>query len=114
MMAAGRWYALSYLLWRYAKAPTQEDLDHDSVCIVCRSEMDVKTALKLPCGHCMHTECIGQWTAKRPVCPICGIDLNKQLFRVADRQEAFGAHRPQKEAVVDLGPVQQTVEIAEG
>lgn len=58
---------------------TQEDLEHDSICIFCRIPMEIGTAKKLPCGHCLHLECLERWIGQQVKCPVCSYDLSQVL-----------------------------------
>lgn len=56
--------------------PTEEDIQHDDICIICRQQMTQDTAKKLPCSHCCHTYCLERWIVKNPQCPLCKSDLS--------------------------------------
>ena len=55
--------------------PTQQDLDRDNVCIVCREEMSLQDDVqklvpkKLKCGHCFHFKCLRSWLERQQSCP---------------------------------------------
>lgn len=67
---------------RYPDA-TQQDLDQENTCIICREDMRVwdlnanPGALdrirpkKLPCGHILHLGCLKSWLERQQVCPTC-------------------------------------------
>ena len=47
-----------------------------STCAICQEEMIATTdALKLPCGHCFHEECLTKWLGKQHTCPTCRAKL---------------------------------------
>ena len=52
-------------------SPTQEEIDADDICIICRTQMSVSDSKKLPCGHIFHKDCIIQWFSNKGVCPTC-------------------------------------------
>ncbi|KAJ5071881.1 ring zinc finger protein [Anaeramoeba ignava] len=56
-------------------SPTQEDLDHDNICIICREEMTISNSCKLPCTHCFHRVCLRRWFKQKRKCPTCDLDL---------------------------------------
>lgn len=78
-------------LMRYRKAlqdmnkypdATQEDLDREDTCIICREEMrpwdpsvvgavERSRPKKLPCGHILHFGCLKGWLERQQVCPTC-------------------------------------------
>ena len=46
--------------------------DHHTSCAVCIQEMMAEElAVKLPCGHHFHEECIRTWLRKQHTCPTC-------------------------------------------
>ena len=51
--------------------PTQEEVDVDNTCIICRTPMTVEDSKKLPCGHIFHKDCIIQWFSTNNQCPTC-------------------------------------------
>jgi hypothetical protein len=51
---------------------TKEDIERESICLVCRGEMTVLDARKMDCGYCLHRDCLRSWMKRRPVCPACG------------------------------------------
>jgi len=43
----------------------------DSNCAICLSEVEVgEVVAQLPCGHCFHEACIGNWLATGGICPM--------------------------------------------
>lgn len=67
---------------RYPDA-TQEELDQENTCIICREDMrvwdlnanpgalDRTRPKKLPCGHILHLGCLKSWLERQQVCPTC-------------------------------------------
>ncbi|KAH8842046.1 hypothetical protein MCOR27_003953 [Pyricularia oryzae] len=66
---------------RYPDA-TEEDLNRENTCIICREEMHPWNAndaariertrpKKLPCGHILHFGCLKSWLERQQVCPTC-------------------------------------------
>jgi uncharacterized protein YbaR (Trm112 family) len=51
-------------------------LERRLACPVCREDFAVGTpAVRLPCTHVYHKECIVEWLAKRSTCPLCRYQL---------------------------------------
>jgi hypothetical protein len=73
----GNWRRIELLLSRYGQTPTAGDLERHGICIICRGEMVAKGALKLVCGHCVHRDCLEQWTLSQERCPTCRINLRE-------------------------------------
>jgi E3 ubiquitin-protein ligase synoviolin len=72
----------------YPNATTQELLETDNVCIICREEMVGTTVIngqvihppsglskKLPCGHIFHVSCLRSWFQRQQTCPTCRLDV---------------------------------------
>jgi E3 ubiquitin-protein ligase synoviolin len=73
-------------------SPTQEEIDEDSSCIICRDEMTVETTKRLPgCGHLFHKSCLREWLVQQQSCPTCRGDIaamearQRQADNVAER-----------------------------
>lgn len=50
--------------------------DHENSCSVCKDLFEVKqTAIKLPCKHTYHDDCIMPWLKERNSCPTCRFEL---------------------------------------
>ena len=61
-----------------------------SVCMEALEEGDV--CAELPCGHVFHRECVTEWLALRPSCPICREDTGEALERAGENEnEGEGA-----------------------
>lgn len=52
---------------------TQEELDRDRICIICRERME--EGKKLPCGHVFHLACLRLWLQQQQSCPTCRADI---------------------------------------
>ncbi|ETS80039.1 hypothetical protein PFICI_07568 [Pestalotiopsis fici W106-1] len=61
---------------------TQDELEREDTCIICREEMRPWDAAnpgaversrpkKLPCGHILHLGCLKGWLERQQVCPTC-------------------------------------------
>eukprot|EP00019_Armaparvus_languidus_P005718 CAMPEP_0168596922 /NCGR_PEP_ID=MMETSP0420-20121227/10304_1 /TAXON_ID=498008 /ORGANISM="Pessonella sp." /LENGTH=696 /DNA_ID=CAMNT_0008633569 /DNA_START=35 /DNA_END=2122 /DNA_ORIENTATION=- len=48
----------------------------DDVCIICREEM--LEGRRLPCGHCIHTECLQSWLQRKQDCPTCRLSVLRE------------------------------------
>jgi hypothetical protein len=66
---------------------TEDDLEKDDTCMVCRVTMQTGDARKLPCGHCLHSECLERWIGQQTKCPTCKADL-KNCLEEAERNAA--------------------------
>jgi hypothetical protein len=50
----------------------KEENDSDVKCLVCQCDYEQDEDLRrLPCGHCFHSDCVGQWLAEKDFCPYC-------------------------------------------
>ncbi|KDO16463.1 hypothetical protein SPRG_18013 [Saprolegnia parasitica CBS 223.65] len=49
----------------------------DDECVICMGAM--KDAVKLPCGHLFHTNCIDAWLRMRSTCPTCRHRLQNEF-----------------------------------
>ena len=89
--------AVSGMDARYPDASPAELHQADSVCIVCRDEMEM--GKKLPCGHILHVECLRSWLQQDPTCPLCRKSvIIEDLYRSDPPQyyaeyQRFVAHR---------------------
>lgn len=55
---------------------TEEELNSDNTCIICREEMvPGNSAKKLPCGHIFHAACLRSWFQRQQTCPTCRLDV---------------------------------------
>ncbi len=53
-----------------------EQLEKDSICIICFEELDEEEVGKLEnCEHIFHKRCIKKWLEENPICPICRTDI---------------------------------------
>jgi hypothetical protein len=50
---------------------SEQDIERDPICLVCRAEMHVGEARVLGCGHCFHAECLERWLDRQHTCPLC-------------------------------------------
>uniref|UniRef100_A0A7S3RC64 RING-type domain-containing protein n=1 Tax=Strombidinopsis acuminata TaxID=141414 RepID=A0A7S3RC64_9SPIT len=56
--------------------------DHRTSCAVCMEELVASTlAVKLPCSHLFHTECLRVWLSKQHTCPTCRAKLPTRAER---------------------------------
>jgi hypothetical protein len=88
------WIRLQRVIATKLAPPTPEELAERSVCIVCRAEMDTNSARKLPCGHCLHMDCLERWLGQQSRCPVCESDLSRLI---ADQQVTVPEHAPEPE-----------------
>ncbi|CAK9187935.1 unnamed protein product, partial [Ilex paraguariensis] len=61
---------------------TGKDLVMFTECAVCLDEIesDQPTRLIPSCNHGYHLQCADTWLSKNPVCPVCRVKLDPQLF----------------------------------
>ncbi len=55
-----------------------DDLQEDSnkECTICYGDHTIgSSAVKLPCGHIYHNECLVPWLQKSASCPVCRYEL---------------------------------------
>jgi hypothetical protein len=50
----------------------------NTVCAICQESVTTATRIR-QCGHCFHGDCIGQWLAMNPRCPVCRHDIRNPL-----------------------------------
>lgn len=84
-----RWKHMISALQSVLPDVDENDLKKDDTCIVCRAEMTPKDAKRLPCGHCIHTECLEKWTKDHTICPLCQNDMAQLLAnagKIADNK----------------------------
>ncbi|KAF5723863.1 e3 ubiquitin ligase synoviolin [Fusarium mundagurra] len=111
---------------RYPDA-TQEELEREDTCIICREEMrpwdpennpgamDRIRPKKLPCGHILHLGCLKSWLERQQVCPTCRspVTLGETAPRAGQNRAAglrieLGGRRPANQPAANPGdaPVQ--------
>ncbi|XP_074604705.1 E3 ubiquitin-protein ligase synoviolin B-like [Brevipalpus obovatus] len=60
----------------YPNATTEDLVNNDNICIICREEMTSNgTAKKLPCNHIFHISCLRSWFQRQQTCPTCRMDV---------------------------------------
>ena len=63
--------------------PTEEELEEEHTCIICRDDMTVENTKRLPgCGHLFHKSCLREWLVQQQSCPTCRGDI----FVMQERQ----------------------------
>jgi hypothetical protein len=63
-----------------------------STCAICQEEMIATTeALKLPCGHTFHEDCLTKWLGKQHTCPTCRAKLPEKHAAPAPAPAAAAA-----------------------
>eukprot|EP00041_Stephanoeca_diplocostata_P020314 m.452383 g.452383 ORF g.452383 m.452383 type:complete len:701 (+) comp21540_c0_seq1:124-2226(+) len=77
------------LLDKYPEATAEQIAQVDSVCVICRDEMEAGTGVKrLPCGHIFHQKCLRTWLHQQQICAICRADVLEM-----DQNHARHLHR---------------------
>ncbi|CAH8484881.1 unnamed protein product [Schistosoma turkestanicum] len=102
---------------------TPDDLasSSDTVCIICREEMNVPTdsppsaaisALKkLPCSHIFHVTCLRSWFQRQQTCPTCRMDVIREArLQEVQRQQPLrpGATNAQPDSSTTSGSSSST------
>jgi len=83
------------------KNPTEEELEKERICIICRDEMTVETAKRLPgCGHIMHKSCLREWLVQQQTCPTCRGDISEMEAK-EKQQELVDARRQEQQQEQD-------------
>mmetsp|Transcript_18949 Transcript_18949/g.43970 ORF Transcript_18949/g.43970 Transcript_18949/m.43970 type:complete len:566 (-) Transcript_18949:454-2151(-) len=78
------------------ESPTEEELEKERICIICREEMTVETAKKLPgCGHIFRKSCLREWLVQQQTCPTCRGDIS--VMEARQRQQEQSNARAQEE-----------------
>jgi E3 ubiquitin-protein ligase BIG BROTHER-like protein len=48
----------------------------DDPCVVCQLEFEAEdSAIKLPCSHVFHVECLRPWLSRSKKCPYCSVEV---------------------------------------
>jgi E3 ubiquitin-protein ligase synoviolin len=93
-----KWVKLRKAISERLPRADESQLGEDCMCIVCRGEMTAGNSRMLPCGHCMHDECLERWCGQRSNCPVCQCDLTVILHKRPPEGEEEEAV-PEAEAV---------------
>jgi len=76
---------------------TASDLEREcNECVICLEKMAVgDAALRIPCGHLFHKECLRTWLASSNQCPVCRYELPTEdpAYDIG-RHERMMARRP--------------------
>ncbi|OHT17049.1 hypothetical protein TRFO_12765 [Tritrichomonas foetus] len=75
-----KWVGLCKQINTSLESPTDEELENNDICIICRMKMNKNDSKKIPCGHCFHTDCLSIWVGTQQKCPICSSDIST-LFK---------------------------------
>lgn len=55
---------------------TADDLNEEQDCAVCKDEFNEgDEAMKMPCKHIFHPDCIKPWLELHNSCPVCRFEL---------------------------------------
>ncbi len=52
-----------------------EQLEKDSICIICFEELEEEVGKLENCEHTFHKKCIKKWLKEKPICPICRTNI---------------------------------------
>jgi len=87
-----KWRKLTHGLQNKLEDAKQDDLEHDDTCIICRLPMTLGEAKRLPCGHCLHIDCLERWIGQQEKCPICQYDLT-HIVKEAEQDNQQHVHQ---------------------
>ncbi|KAL3941669.1 MAG: hypothetical protein SGBAC_004010 [Bacillariaceae sp.] len=80
------------------ESPNQEEIDTEPICIICRDEMTIHSAVKLPgCGHIFHKSCLREWLVQQQTCPTCRSDIFAMDARQRQQLNIQGLMREHEE-----------------
>lgn len=60
--------------------PTSSNSTSSDGCVICLTQLHIKTTLKLPCEHIFHNTCIFEWMQISRNCPLCSRKVNVWFF----------------------------------
>jgi len=94
VVAFGKYRRLMASMDRFEN-PTEEELQEAGyTCIICREDMTVATAKRLPgCGHIFHKSCLRDWLVQQQTCPTCRSDITVMQERQKQRDAALVLQR---------------------
>ncbi|OWB55896.1 hypothetical protein B5S28_g1783 [[Candida] boidinii] len=84
---------------------TDDDLERDDVCIICRDDMSLDETVgknhrtypkKLHCGHILHFGCLKSWLERSHCCPTCRADVFKSDTNRFSANEGEGQQQPEQ------------------
>ncbi|GMG32982.1 unnamed protein product [[Candida] boidinii] len=103
---------------------TDEDLERDDVCIICRDDMSLDETVgknhrtypkKLHCGHILHFGCLKSWLERSHCCPTCRADVFKSdTNRFNANEEDAPQDRPLEQADQEVNLDEQQQQNPEG
>lgn len=97
LVAFGKYRQLMASMNKFA-SPTEEELEEEYICIICRDEMTVETSKRLPgCGHIFHKSCLREWLVQQQTCPTCRGDITAMAAREQQQQQLANQRRQQQE-----------------
>jgi len=81
-------------------------LPEDELCSICLCEYECdEVAVRLPCGHVYHEDCLAEWTQSHIRCPLCNANLNGE----EDQDDENGEEGNQQETT-EANNVQETLQ----
>ncbi|GMG30113.1 unnamed protein product [Ambrosiozyma monospora] len=100
-------------LERNLKDATEEDLERDDLCIICRDDMSLDQPTnhhrnfpkKLNCGHVLHYGCLKSWLEMSHVCPTC----RREVFKPRSGSATPPANNEEGRAAPNGQPEQDNV-----
>lgn len=65
--------------------------DEESTCPICLESLDIgKTAIRIPCGHVFHPDCIRGWLVNSNQCAVCRYELATDSLDYERERKAAG------------------------
>lgn len=90
---------------KFADATEEELRQADTICVICREEM--QTAKKLPCGHMYHGHCLRSLLEGNQTCPMCQAPIDPDQFhrqRGQQQRAAAAAVPPAHPNAAEVAP----------
>lgn len=75
-----------------AAATENHILTTDTTCAICQEAVTCATRLR-HCGHCFHSQCIGEWFTVNTRCPVCRHDIREHRDLQSNRRNNTNDNR---------------------
>jgi Ring finger domain len=96
---------------RVSIAPADLVVDNNRICSVCLESLSVgEVAVRLPCAHLFHADCVLPWLTGSCVCPVCRYELptddpdyeRARMERMRHRKPRFYEHELRRLSIAQL------------